>query len=73
MKTVRMSGGAASQYKPPHPERTARRFLDELMNCDAIFGEFPNRAAMLKTIEMQQKRERRSTDWKACVGHPSYL
>jgi hypothetical protein len=73
MKTVRMSGAAANQYKPPHPERTARRSAGGLMNFDVIFGEFPNRSAMLKTIEMQQKRERRSTDWKACVGHPSYL
>jgi len=29
-------------------------------------GWGPNRAAMLKTIELQARREHRQDDWKAC-------
>ena len=52
-------------HKPEHPDRTARRNGSGL-NFDVTFQVWPNRAAMLKTIEMQQKRAPRSGDWRAC-------
>ena len=65
MKHITMSFAAAREYKPVHPERTARRNCAGIMNFDVTFVEFPNRAAMLKTIELQEKREHRQTDYKA--------
>ena len=64
MKTYTMSFAAAREHKPEHPERTARK--NGLgMNFDVTFGVFPNRPAMLKTIDLQGKRELRGNDWKA--------
>ena len=63
MKTISMSFGAATEYKPGHPERTARRN----QGWDVIFQTWTNRAAMARTIRMQQQREHRPTDWRACV------
>jgi hypothetical protein len=64
MKTVTMPGGRAHEYRPAHPERTAYRNANGAMNFDVIFREWPNRAAMLKTIEMQGRREPRQDDWR---------
>lgn len=64
MKTYTMSFAAAQEHKPEHPERTAKK--NGLgMNFDVTFGVFPNRTAMLKTIELQERRESRGNDWKA--------
>jgi hypothetical protein len=65
VKTYTMSAAAAFSHVPEHPERTARRFHGG-MDFDVTFQVWTSRAAMLKTIQMQEKREQRSTDWKAC-------
>ena len=69
MKTYTMSFASANEYKPEHPERTARKFGSR-MNFDVTFQVWPNRASMAKSIRMQETRERRSGggDWKACVA-----
>lgn len=59
--------GRMSEFKPPHPERTAYKNASGYLNFDIIFVEFPNRASMLKAIEMQGKREYRNTDLKAYI------
>lgn len=61
MKTQTMSFAASLEYKPANPDRTAKRS----MSWDVTFQEWPSRAAMLKTIEMQGKRAFRAGDWKA--------
>jgi hypothetical protein len=63
MKTKAMSFAAACEYQPPNPERTARRNI----GWDVEFKEWPNRAALAKSIRMQQKREPRQNDWFAVV------
>jgi len=65
MKTYTMSFAAASEHIPAHPGRTARK-NGKGMNFDVTFGVFTNRAAMLKTIELQERRASRQDDWKAC-------
>jgi hypothetical protein len=66
-KTYTMSGAAANAHVPGHPERTARRGCGGAMNFDMVFQVWPNRASMAKSIRMQERREYRNTDWKACV------
>lgn len=65
MKKYTMSAAAAMEHKPANPERTARRSGIGL-DFDVTFQVWPNRVSMLKTLEMQDKREHRSADWKAC-------
>lgn len=64
MKTERMSFGAAMEFTPTHPDRTARR---SLASFDVEFKEWPARGPMARSIRMQQKRESRPDDWRACV------
>jgi hypothetical protein len=66
MKKISMTFGQSIGYKPPNPERTARKSgyaFDSLIT----FQEWPNRKSMAKTIRMQQQRESRPTDWRAVV------
>lgn len=65
MKTQRMSFAASLTFKPANPERTASRPMAG-MEMDVIYQEWPNRASMLKTIELQEKRASKQTDWRAC-------
>lgn len=67
MKTERMSFAASLTYKPPHPERTARKSGHGL-DFDVTFKEWPARAAMARTIRMQERREPRNGDWRPCVS-----
>jgi len=64
METYTLSFAAAQTHTPRHPDRTARRENSGL-NFDVTFKEFPSRAAMLKTIQLQDQREKHHTDWKA--------
>ncbi len=66
MKRYTMSFAAAMTHTPEYPERTARK-NGKGMNFDVTFQVWPNRAAMLKTIELQEKRESRQDDWKPVV------
>lgn len=63
MKRYTMTFAAAMTHTPDHPERTARK-NGKGMNFDVTFQVWPSRAAMLKTIELQEKRESRQDDWK---------
>ena len=72
MRPYRMSGAAADAHTPRNPDRTARRNVggrdaSGCPNFDVEFREWPSRAAMLATIRMQEQREHRETDWRACV------
>jgi hypothetical protein len=67
MKTYTLSGGASFTHVPEHPERTGRRNAGHGLNFDVIYKVWPSRAALARTIRMQQKRETRPLDWRACV------
>jgi hypothetical protein len=67
MKKYTLSFAAAMDHKPEHPDRTARRSGYGAMNFDVTFQVWPSREALLKTLEMQGKRERQQTDWSAVV------
>lgn len=64
MKKYTLSFADSINHKPEHPERTARK-NGRGMNFDVTYQVWPNRAAMLKTIDMQDRREHRPDDWKA--------
>ena len=68
MKKYTMSFGQACEHKPEHPERTARK-SGKGMNFDVTFQVWPSRQAMLKTLEMQGKRDYRAGDWKECKSN----
>ncbi len=65
MKQYSMSFADSITHKPEHPERTAKRSMSGL-NFDVVYQVWPNRASMLKTIDIQGRREPRQTDWRAC-------
>jgi hypothetical protein len=62
MKTYRMSFADSLAHKPEHPERTAKR------TCawDVEFKVWPNRASLLKTIEMQENTRFTFKNWILC-------
>jgi hypothetical protein len=66
MKKYSLSFADAMTHVPEYPDRTARRNQSGL-NFDVIFQVWPNRAAMLKTIEMQGRGEPRPDHWRAVV------
>jgi hypothetical protein len=66
MKTYTLSAFAASTHKPEHQERTARRNQSGTLNFDIVFQTWSNRAAMARSIRMQERGEYRSTNWRAC-------
>ena len=37
------------------------------MDFDVTYQVWPNRASMARTIRMQERREHRQDDWRACV------
>jgi hypothetical protein len=65
-REVSYGGGRAGEYVPDHPERTSYRGSTGSINSstwgDVYFKTWPSRAAMLKAIEMQSKREPRAGD-----------
>lgn len=63
MKRYVMSFAASIEHVPVALERTAKR---QLQSFDVEYQVWPNRASMAKTIRMQERREHRSGDWKAC-------
>lgn len=68
MKRYRLSFAASLTHIPDHPERTARRTpFDprDPMSMDVEYQVWPNRAAMLKTIEIQGRSEPRPDHWRA--------
>ena len=65
MKTYRLTYAASLAHAPEHPERTGYRAAGTGMEFDLIFRVWPNRASLLKTLELQSKRELRWDDWRA--------
>lgn len=63
---VTMSFCASLEYKPAHPERTAKRTV----GWDVQFRTWTNREAMLATVRMQGKSIPRSDHWRPLV--PEY-
>jgi len=63
MKRYTMSFADSISHVPEHPERTAKK-QGRGMNFDVTYQVWPNRAAMMKTIDMQERRESRQDDWK---------
>ena len=68
MKTYRLSFADSIHHVPEHADRTAKRSSAGTLDLDITYQVWPNRASMAKSIRMQQKREQRSTDWRACVN-----
>lgn len=66
VKTYTLSGAQAFSHVPEHPDRTGRRDGHGL-NFDVTFKVWPAREALARTVRMQEKRERMSSDWRACV------
>ena len=63
-KQYTLSAAAAIGHVPEHPDRTAYRNASGFLNFDLVFRVWPNRASMLTTIRMQERRAPESTDWK---------
>jgi hypothetical protein len=65
MRQYSMSFAAAMEHTPEHPERTARRSATGL-NFDITFQIWTNRAAMARSIRMQE-RGAPVADWKPII------
>lgn len=61
MRRYTLSFADFLMHVPKHPERTGFR---QTMGADIMFAEWPNRPAMLKSIQMQKNRAPRQDDWK---------
>lgn len=73
MKRYVLSFADSVNHVPEHPERTAKR-SGKGMNFDVTWQVWPSREAMLKTVQMQQRREPRPDDWhpyKARASNPA--
>lgn len=62
MKTYQLSFARSLGYIHPKPECTAYKVLPGI-GGDKLYKVWSNRAAMLKTIEMQKKRAPKANDW----------
>ena len=67
MKKYTMPFAAASEHKPEHPDRTARKSAEGHLNFDVVFQVWPNRASLAKTVRIQQKAGASNT-WRPCVA-----
>lgn len=67
-KSFYTPAGRLAEHKPAHPDRTAYRIVRANPSSpswgDAEVKEFPNRPAMLKTMEMQSKGEPSAYHWR---------
>lgn len=68
MKRYVLSFAASLEHKPQNPERTASRPTggDGSLDFDIQFQEWPSRAAMLKTLEIQGRTVPSRKHWRAC-------
>lgn len=60
MKRYTLSFAEATQHIPDHPDRTAYRSGE----WDYMYQVWPSREAMLKTIELQQKKASNKLQWR---------
>lgn len=67
-KSIYIPAGRLTEHKPNNPDRTAYRIVraSPSSTCwgDVEVKEFPNRPAMLKTIEMQSRAEPSAYHWR---------
>jgi hypothetical protein len=67
MKRYTMSAAASTTHTPTHPERTAFASLGRgPMDFDVTYQVWPNRVAMLKSIDLQRAGEPTPHMWTAC-------
>ena len=66
MKTYTLPLGRMNEAEHEHPERTARK-QGSGMFPDYIFQVWPDRAAMARSIRMQERRSPTQYDWKAII------
>ena len=64
MKTYKLSFAASTTHVPANPERTALK-QGSGMDFDITYQVWTNRAAMLKTIEIQERNR--------CVGQHGWV
>lgn len=74
MKRYTLSAADSFTHRPEYPERTAKRNNRGILNFDVTYQVWPNRAAMLQTVSMQERREPRPDDWEPVQPqHTPYL
>jgi len=66
MKKYRLSFADSLTHKPEHPERTASK-SGKCMDMDVYYQVWPNRAAMLKTVDIQERASNSQYNWRPCV------
>lgn len=66
MKTYTLTFAQSVGFTHPHPERTARQAHGGF-NLDFTFKVWPSRAALAKSIRMQQMREAHFNDWQPII------
>jgi hypothetical protein len=67
MKTYSISAAHLSEHKLAHPERTAYRSIGIGLDFDVTIQTWPNRASMLKTIQMQESGPDFRKAWRPFV------
>jgi hypothetical protein len=71
MRSYTLSFGASIGYAHPQPDRTAYRESTAGLNSasygDRTYRVWSNRAAMARSIRMQERREPRMGDWRPIV------
>ena len=65
MKHYRLSFADSIKHVPEHPERTASR-PGRGMDMDVYYQVWPNRPAMLRSIDIQERASNSQYNWKAC-------
>lgn len=71
MKTYKLSFAQSCDHRPEHPERTARRNAGTGTDFDILYQVWPNRASMLKTVELQSRGVARNP-WRPCIPNCSH-
>ena len=66
MKKYSLPAGRAQDYPHPAPERTAQKAARGIFDED-IYQVWSNRAAMAKSVRMQERRAPRFDDWRPLV------
>ncbi len=66
MKQYTLTIANALTHTPEHPDRTAYR-VGTGIGAGYTFQVWPNRPAMLKSLEMQSRRTHHYLDWHDCV------
>ena len=66
MKRYTLSFAAGATYPHPAPDRTARKNHGGL-DFDQTYQVWPSRAAMARSVRMQEKRERHFDDWRPLI------